>query len=107
LRRAGFCRGGTHVATRQFVAFPQVYNFLKRAAGEAKVEGLLLIADDSAHGAVWICWDWALNATGIRHVAFVGYLASHPWIVRHDLDSQVRFDSKTPPEHLTGHSIQP
>ncbi len=83
LRRAGFIPI-PHVAARRLASFTQANDFLRRAAAEAEVTGVLLIAGDPDLPAGPFGDSLALLASGVvegnglRRLAFAGYPEGHP-----------------------------
>jgi methylenetetrahydrofolate reductase (NADH) len=95
LRRVGFSPT-PHVAARRLASFTQARDFLERAAGEAGVTRVLVIAGDPLQPAGPFRDSLDLLATGlieqnrIDHVAFAGYPGGHPRLDHHSLDAALR-----------------
>ena len=92
LRRAGFVPV-PHIAARRLAGFTQAADFLRRAAGDAEVTTILLIAGDPEPPVGPFGDSLALLASGlierhgVRHVAFAGYPEGHPRIAVPVLDA--------------------
>ena len=95
LRQAGFVPM-PHVAARRLASFTQARNFFERAAGEADVTSVLMIAGDAIQAvgpfrdSLDLLATGVVERNGIGHVAFAGYPEGHPWIDRHGLDAALR-----------------
>ena len=79
LRRAGFIPV-PHVAARRLASFTQAGDFLRRAAGEAEVAGVLLIGGDADPPVGPFADSFSLLASGVgeRHGVHLVALAGHP-----------------------------
>jgi methylenetetrahydrofolate reductase (NADH) len=95
LRLARF-RPVPHVAARRLASFTQARDFFERAAGEAGVTEVLMIAGDPAETPGPFRDSLELLASGlaercaIRRVFFAGYPEGHPRIDRHALAAALR-----------------
>jgi methylenetetrahydrofolate reductase (NADPH) len=95
LRQAGFSPV-PHIAARRLASFTQARDFLRRAADEAGVTSVLLIAGDAVQPAGPFRDAGELLATGliehhgVRRVFVAGYPEGHPLIDRHSLDAALR-----------------
>lgn len=95
LRRAGFSPV-PHVAARRLASFTQLRDFLQRAAGEAGVTRIFVIAGDRVPAAgpfrdsLDLLATGLIEATGVGHVGFAGYAGGHPRIDGNRLDSALR-----------------
>jgi methylenetetrahydrofolate reductase (NADPH) len=95
LRRAGFLPQ-PHIAARRLASFTQLRDFLQRAAGEAGVTRIFVIAGDPGQAAgpfrdsLDLLGTGLIERTGIGHVAFAGYPEGHPRIDRASLDAALR-----------------
>lgn len=95
LRRAGF-EPVPHVAARRLASFTQAGDFLARAAGEAAVESILLIAGDPTAPVGPFPDSMSLLRSGVigryggsllRRIAFAGYPEGHSSIAGRSLDA--------------------
>jgi methylenetetrahydrofolate reductase (NADPH) len=92
LRRAGF-EPVPHVAARRLASFTQADDFLRRAAGEAEVNCVLLIGGDAAPPAgpfrdsLGLLASGVVERHGIQRTAFAGYPEGHPLIGPQALDA--------------------
>lgn len=92
LRRAGF-EPVPHVAARRLASFAQADDFLRRAAGEAQINAILLIGGDAEppvgpfRDSLGLLASGVVERYGIRRIAFAGYPESHPQIGPHALDA--------------------
>src|SRR6266568_964796 len=92
LKRAGF-RPVPHVAARRIASREALDEYLARAAGEAGVDGALVIAGDSDRASGPFDSSLALLETGlfqrhgIVHIGVAGYPEGHPKIAGSALDS--------------------
>lgn len=95
LRRAGFSPV-PHVAARRLASFTQLRDFLQRAAGEAGVRRIFVVAGDLVPAAgpfrdsLDLLATGLIEGTGINHVGFAGYPGGHPRIERSSLASALR-----------------
>jgi methylenetetrahydrofolate reductase (NADPH) len=95
LRRAGF-DPVPHVAARRIASLTQARDFLRRAAGEAAVETMLLIGGDADPpvgpfaDALSLLASGVVEHYGLRRIAFAGYPEGHPQISARALDSALR-----------------
>ena len=95
LRRAGF-NPVPHVAARRLLGFSQASDFLRRAAGEAEVTGILLIGGDADppagpfHDSLALLASGVVDRQGIRWVGFAGYPEGHPKIAAQTLAAALR-----------------
>jgi methylenetetrahydrofolate reductase (NADPH) len=95
LRRSGFAPV-PHVAVRRLASFTQARDFLKRAASEAEVKRILLIAGDVSRpvgpfaDSGEIVASGLVEQSGIGEIAFAGYPEGHPGIDRGRLDAVLR-----------------
>lgn len=95
LRREGFSPV-PHVAVRRLASFTQARDFLQRAAGDANVRRILLIAGDAARPvgpfveSRELLASGLLEQSGIGEIAFAGYPEGHPGIDRGQLDAVLR-----------------
>ncbi len=95
LRRAGFSPV-PHVAARRLASFTQARDFMQRAAGEAGVTSVLLIAGDPARAigpfgdSLELLSTGLVERHGIAQIAFAGYPEGHPRIDRHSLETALR-----------------
>jgi methylenetetrahydrofolate reductase (NADPH) len=91
LRRRGF-EPVPHLAVRNFASEQALDDFLARAAGEAGVRRVLVIAGDRDHplgplrGALEVIDGGALGRHGITGIGIAGYPDGHPRIAEGDLD---------------------
>ncbi len=91
LRRRGF-EPVPHLAVRNFESEQALDDFLARAAGEAGVQRVLVIAGDRDHplgplrGALEVIDGGALGRHGITGIGIAGYPDGHPRIAEGDLD---------------------
>ena len=92
LRRAGF-DPVPHVAARRLASLTQARDFLRRAAGDAAVETILLIGGDADPpvgpfaDALSLLASGVVEHHGLRRIAFAGYPEGHPQISARALDS--------------------
>jgi methylenetetrahydrofolate reductase (NADPH) len=92
LRRAGF-EPVPHVAARRLASFAQADEFLRRAAGEAQVNAILLIGGDAAPPAgpfrdsLGLLASGIVERHGIQRIAFAGYPEGHPQVGPQALDA--------------------
>ena len=95
LRQAGF-EPVPHVAARRLASFTQANDFLRRIAGEAGVETVLLIGGDAEppvgpfHDSLALLASGVVERHGIRSIAFAGYPEGHPLIGAHALDAALQ-----------------
>ncbi len=95
LRRAAFTPV-PHVAARRLASFTQARDFLRRAAGEAGVNSILLVAGDATQPAGPFRDSGDLLSTGliedngIAQVFFAGYPEGHPLVARDRLAASLR-----------------
>jgi methylenetetrahydrofolate reductase (NADPH) len=92
LRRAGF-RPVPHVAARRIASRDALDEYLARAAGEAGVDGALVIAGDSDRASgpfessLGLLETGLFQRYGIAHVGVAGYPEGHPRIAASALDA--------------------
>ena len=95
LRRAGFVPV-PHVAARRLASYTQAADFLRRAADDAAVDDVLLIAGDADPpvgpfgDALALLQSDVFERYGVRRVGFAGYPEGHPRIARRTLDAALR-----------------
>jgi methylenetetrahydrofolate reductase (NADPH) len=95
LRRAGFLPV-PHVAARRLASYTQAADFLRRAAGDAEIDDVLLIGGDADPpvgpfgDALALLQSDVFERYGIRRVGFAGYPEGHPHIARRTLDAALR-----------------
>lgn len=91
LHRAGFLPV-PHIAARRLASYTQAADFLRRAAGEAGVDEVLLIGGDADPpvgpfpDALALLQSGLLKRFEMRGVGFAGYPEGHPRIARRSLD---------------------
>ena len=91
LRRAGF-EPVPHIAARRLASFTQANDFLRRAAGEAGVDTVLLIGGDADpvgpfRDSLALLASGVVERHGIRQIAFAGYPEGHTLIGAQTLDA--------------------
>ena len=92
LQHAGFVPV-PHVAARRLTSFTQARDFLRRAAGEAGVDEVLLIGGDPGRAlgpfdsSLGLLSSGLVEACGIRRIAIAGYPDGHPMIGMHVLEA--------------------
>lgn len=92
LRKAGFVPV-PHIAARRLASLEDAEDFLRRAAGEAAVEDVLLIGGDPDWPAgpfrdsLTLLIGGILECHGIERVRFAGYPEGHPYISTKALDA--------------------
>ena len=92
LRKAGFVPV-PHIAARRLASAEDADDFLRRAAGEASVDDVLLIGGDPAWPAgpyrdsLTLLIGGILECHGIERVRFAGYPEGHPYISAKGLDA--------------------
>ena len=95
LRQAGF-EPVPHVAARRLASFTQANDFLRRIAGEAGVETVLLIGGDAEppvgpfHDSLALLASGVVERHGIRQIAFAGYPEGNPLIGAKTLDAALQ-----------------
>jgi methylenetetrahydrofolate reductase (NADPH) len=92
LRHAGFVPV-PHVAARRLTGYSQAADFLRRAAGEAAVDDILLIGGDADppvgpfHDSLGLLASGVVERNGMRRVGIAGYPEGHPGIASPTLAS--------------------
>lgn len=95
LRRAGFVPV-PHIAARHLASYTQADDFLRRAVGEAQIDGVLLVGGDAAqpvgpfHASIELLETGLFERMGLRWIGLPGYPEGHPLIAGRALGAALR-----------------